>query len=52
MEDFGENHMVFRGERRSVVVNRVQVEDYRKLTGEIIRISIESWGRGGEGGLR
>lgn len=49
MEDFGENHMVFRGgtEGRSVVVNRVQVEDYRKLTGGIIRISIESWGRGG-----
>ena len=23
------------------------MEDYRKLTGEIIRISIESWGRGG-----
>ena len=51
MEDFGENHMVFRGgtEGRSVVVNRVQMEDYRKLTGGIIRISIESWGRGGEG---
>ena len=49
MEDFGENHMVFRGgtEGRSVVVNRVQVEDYRKLTGGIIRISKESWGRGG-----
>ena len=29
-------------EGRSVVVNRVQVEDYRKLTGGIIRISIES----------